>query len=132
MLQDRAKLRAILREIGEAMTPGERARLNSPITARQRVEKVLKAREGGTEEKKMRASPVTQWKDKVAALERENALLKSKLEAAEKRDGSLFDLQQDTVADIASTIVRRVTESKAHRIAKAIQDELKAKKLPAG
>lgn len=113
------------------MTPGERARLNSPITARQRVEKVLKAREGGTEEK-MRASPVTQWKDKVAALERENALLKSKLEAAEKRDGSLFDLQQDTVADIASTIVRRVTELKAHRIAKAIQDELKAKKLPAG
>ena len=114
------------------MTPGERARLNSPITARQRVEKVLKAREGGPKRRKMRASPVTQWKDKVAALERENALLKSKLEAAEKRDGSLFDLQQDTVADIASTIVRRVTESKAHRIAKAIQDELKAKKLPAG
>ena len=39
----------ILREIRETMTVGERARLNSPISARQRVEKILKAREGGTE-----------------------------------------------------------------------------------
>ena len=37
----------ILREIRHTMTVGERARLNSPISARQRVEKVLKARESG-------------------------------------------------------------------------------------
>jgi hypothetical protein len=35
-----------LDEIRRDMTPGERARLNSPITARQRVEKELKVRNG--------------------------------------------------------------------------------------
>ena len=36
---------SILREMRDTMSVGERARLNSPISARQRIEKVLKARE---------------------------------------------------------------------------------------
>lgn len=39
----------LLRKIRDAMTPGERSRLNSPISARQRVERELKARAGGAE-----------------------------------------------------------------------------------
>ena len=39
----------ILRELPEAMTPGQRSRLNSPITARQRVEAITQARRHGTE-----------------------------------------------------------------------------------
>ena len=38
----------VLRELREAMTPGQRSRLNSPITARQRVEAILQARRTAT------------------------------------------------------------------------------------
>src|SRR5690349_999431 len=41
------------------MTAGERSRLNSPISARQRVEKALKAREGNREAAP--SSPVTRY-----------------------------------------------------------------------
>ena len=41
----------------DAMTPGERSRLNSPISARQRVEQIMKARGAGNEET-MKTSPV--------------------------------------------------------------------------
>jgi hypothetical protein len=40
-LDDDPERMRILREIRESMTSGERARLNSPISARQRVEKVV-------------------------------------------------------------------------------------------
>jgi hypothetical protein len=56
-LDDDLKRMTILREILDNMSPGERSRLNSPISARRRVERVLKARTGGTEEK-LRDSPV--------------------------------------------------------------------------
>ena len=41
----------ILRELREAMTPGRRSRLNSPITARKLIDKTISARAGGTEER---------------------------------------------------------------------------------
>ena len=43
-LGDDSERTTILRDIRAAMTPGQRARINSPIAARQRVEQVLKAR----------------------------------------------------------------------------------------
>lgn len=55
-LYDDPEPMSILREIRETMTVGERALLNSPISARQQVEKILRAREGGVEET-MRTSP---------------------------------------------------------------------------
>ena len=39
----------VLRDLRDAMSPGQRSRLNSPITARQRVEAILKARQHGPE-----------------------------------------------------------------------------------
>jgi hypothetical protein len=44
-LHDEVGRMSILREMRDTMSVGERARLNSPISARQRIEKVLKARE---------------------------------------------------------------------------------------
>jgi glutathione S-transferase len=107
------------------MTPGERARLNSPISARQRVEKVLKAREQGTEEKQ-KDSPVTLLKRKVAELER--ALAETQAKLARKDDGSLFDLKADSVEDIAAAIAANLHEGKAAALAKALPEAIKGRK----
>jgi hypothetical protein len=119
----------ILREMREAMSPGERSRLNSPISARQRVEKALKARAEGTEET-VKASPVAQWKEKVVKLEEENAALQAKL--AKHDDGLLFDLKRDKADDIAVSIVNSVSENKARAIAASITGWFKTKQKPAG
>jgi hypothetical protein len=122
---------AVLREIRETMTPGERARLNSPISARQRVEKVMRAREGGTEGT-LRTSPVARLKQKNVELERQLAHAEERLAAAEARDGSLFDLNRDSSAAIATTVVANVSATKARMIATGILAALKAQSKPAG
>jgi hypothetical protein len=129
-LHDEPERMSVLREIRETMSPGERARLNSPISARQRVEKVIVARHGGTEEK-MRVSPVANLKRDKAELERKLAHAEERLAAAETRDGSLFDLKRDTIADIARTIVANVSEGKGKAIAERILAAYKKPK-PAG
>jgi len=60
----------ILRELREAMTPGQRSRLNSPITARQRVEAILQARRIGSEET-VKVSPVALLKHQIVDQARE-------------------------------------------------------------
>jgi hypothetical protein len=133
-LNEDAERMNTLREIREAMTPGERSRLNSPISARQRVEKLLKARAGGTEaEMKMKTSPLAVAKKMIADRDREIASMKShidELEAAD-RDGSLFDLKRDNAEDIGRVIASNVGQTKAKRIAETILTTLKAAK-PAG
>ncbi len=128
-LYDDAERQNMLREIREDMKIGDRARLNSPITARQRVEKVLKARAGGTEES-VRVSPVSNLKRQVAEQDREIAQLKEQLESAKARSGSLFDLKRDDPKDIGKVIPGTISESKFRKIVKAVEDEyaeLKAK-----
>jgi hypothetical protein len=121
-----------LREIRDTMKVGERSRLNSPITARQRVAKVLKAREGKGGEETLRSSPMARMKEEVVILRRQVADLQAKLAVADKRDGSLFDIHHDTVDAIASVIVAKVTPGRAENIIKAIKTELKKKKAPGG
>jgi hypothetical protein len=133
-LHDDAERITILREIRETMTPGERSRLNSPISAKQRVLAVLKAREGGTEEK-LKTSPVAVLKAKLVEQTRHIAHLEEQLAAAEHRDGSLFDLKHDKPEDIGPAIVANVSETKARAIAKAITEAIAAKRRqhkPAG
>jgi hypothetical protein len=84
--------------------PGERSRLNSPISAKQRV-LAVKAH---------------------VELIHEIEHLKEHLAAAQHRNGSLFDLKQDKPEDIATTIVASVSETKACNIAKAITDGIAA------
>jgi hypothetical protein len=109
----------ILRETLDVMSPGERSRLNSPITARQRVEKVLKARQGGTEDK-LKVSPVAVLKAKLLKLTHEND------------DSSLFDLKRDSGDDIGRVIADTISESKFKTIVKAATARFKAKQSPAG
>jgi hypothetical protein len=124
-LNDAPERVRVLREITETMTPGERARLNSPVTARQRVEKIIKARGDGTEER-IRTSPVAVLKEANVKLEHEVEDLKEKLAAAETRDGSLFDLKRDTIDAIAETITKTISEDRFNKIAAACKKRFKA------
>lgn len=128
-LQEDAERLNILREVRETMTPGERSRLNSPISAKQRVLAVLKAREGGTEDK-LKTSPVAILKRSLVEREHKIAHLEEQLAASGA--GSLFDLKHDSAEDIGTVIATNVSETKARSIAKAITEKLRAKTKPAG
>jgi hypothetical protein len=116
-----------LRTMRAAMTPGQRSRLNSPITAQQRVEKILKAPDP-TEELE-RVTPMAKLKTELAEKDR-------KIEQLERAaDGSLFDLKQDRAEDIATTIVNHVSATKAKQIAQGILawfKDQKKQQRPAG
>ena len=125
----------VLRELREAMTPGERSRLNSPISARQRVHRIMTTREhGGDEEASIRESPVALLKKRVVELARENDQLKRKAES----DGSRFDLNDTPAPEIADVIIRVCSEHKASEIQRHIALGVAAKrkarrnKAPAG
>jgi hypothetical protein len=123
----------MLREIRAAMTPGERSRLNSPISARQRVEKMIKARASGSETKQ-KDSPIARAHRKIAELERELADTKAKL--ARVQDGSLFDLRHDNADDIGRVTADTISEGKFDRLAAAAKARYRAQKTrrakPAG
>ena len=121
-LDDRTE---VLNEILATLSPGERSRLNSPITARQRVEKLLNARSTGEEEKKLRISPMAVLKRENTEQAHQIAHLEEKLAAAEQRDGSLFDLKKDNAADIATIVVQTISSTKAKTIASKIIELLK-------
>jgi len=72
--------------------------------------------------------PLTTKQALAAALEKIHQLEQQ----LKNTDGSLFDLKRDSAADIGRTIVGAVAEHKAKNIAVAINDGLKAKKVPAG
>jgi hypothetical protein len=80
-LHDDSERLQVLRELRDGMKPGERARLNSPITARQRVKKTLKAREGW--EPAPRTTSLSRLATVNAELRRENEHLREQLAAAE-------------------------------------------------
>lgn len=129
---DDAERLNILREVREAMSPGERSRLNSPISARQRIEKILKARAGDTEER-LRVSPVAIYKQQVNEQNREIAHLRERLAAAEN-DTSLFDLRRDSAEQIVRVLTDPsvISAHKAKAIANGILAALKKQPKPAG
>jgi hypothetical protein len=129
-LHDEPERMTTLRQIRDTMTVGERARLNSPISARQRVEKILKVREAG-QETVVKTSPLARQAALVAEQAREIEHLKEQLAAAERRDGSLFDLKRDSVDSIANTIVGSITAGRAESIARGVLQRLKQVR-PAG
>jgi hypothetical protein len=121
---------AILREIREQMTPGERSRLNSPISAKQRVLAVLKAREGGTEEN-LKSSPVAVLKAKLVEQTRQIAHLEEQLAAADA--GSLFDLKLTPAKEMAPVIAANMGEDKWRQLKAETDAAFKRKReRPAG
>jgi hypothetical protein len=140
-LNDEPERLQILREMRDTMTIGARARLNSPISARQRVEKILKVRKAAAEAREegrkgepetFRTSPMARLKDLNAEQAREIEHLKERLATAEQRDGSLFDLKRDNAHDIARTIAENIGEGRWKNIKKAVDEHYKTKLRPAG
>jgi hypothetical protein len=120
-----AKLRA-------GMTPGERARLNAPITARQKVEKALKG-DDEEDQKEKKLTPLAKANASIADLEEQVVDLNKKL--AKHDEGSLFDLKNDSAEDIALVIVNSVSEHKVKALIAALTVWVKGKKkqpAPAG
>ncbi len=100
------------------------------LSARQRVEKELKVRGGGTEAKSP-TSPVTVLKQQLVEKEHKIAHLEERLAAAGA--GSLFELKRDNAQTIGNVIVGNVSATKAREIVKAITAALnKATSKPAG
>jgi hypothetical protein len=132
-LNDDPERMTILRDIREAMTPGQRSRLNSPISARKRIEAELKARRApdAEPEEARRTAPLALMKARNAELERKLAHVEEQLASAET--GSLFDLKHDTAAAIGQVVVNTVSEHKAKAIMAAIKEGLATKRQrPAG
>jgi hypothetical protein len=117
----------ILSELRAAMTPGARARLNSPIAARQQVEKVFKERKHATNGEAPPHRATT--KEKLAESDRKIAQLKAKI--AELTGGTLFaefDLKQSTAAEIGTAIAGNISEGKFDAVVKAAKERYKATK----
>jgi hypothetical protein len=122
-----------LREIRATMTMGERSRLNSPVTAYQRVKKWLAVKAGGeAQAAKTKSSPFARQAEQIMEQQREIELLKERLAHAEQRDGSLFDLKRDSVVSIVDTIVRTITPGRAQSIHLELGKWLKKQKAPSG
>lgn len=130
-LEDNPEHLRILREIRETMTVGERSRLNSPIAARQQVEKILKVRAGGVEET-LRTSPFAMLKRKVAEQDRQLADLQERLASAQRdADRSFFDIKLDRAEHIGRALADNVSQSKFRRIVDSALARYKAKQSPA-
>jgi hypothetical protein len=84
-LHDDPERMTVLREILNEMSAGERARLNSPISARQRVKHILKVRANGGEPQ-TNPSPLKVLKQALVDREHEIADLQERLAAAEQRE----------------------------------------------
>jgi hypothetical protein len=125
-LGDDPQRQIALAELRRAMTPDQRAKLNSPITARQKVEKMLKPKAEGDDDKP--ESATVKMKAVIVALSEENERLKRAADS-----GSLFDLQLTSGKGIGETIAKTITEWKWKEIVKAGNAVYaKRKQKPAG
>jgi hypothetical protein len=122
---------AILHEIRSEMSPGERARLNSPVSARRRIKETLDARAQQANPPPRPPTPLQAAKRMIADLQGELEEVKAQL--ARSEDGSLFDLRNDTAEAIATAVVANVNTHKAEAIAKSVVELVKRKnQRPAG
>jgi hypothetical protein len=112
----------ILQEILRDMTPGQRARFNSPITARQRVKKIAVERELEEAPKPRAVKPLKDdaaeaLSDRARDLEGENEHLREQLAAAE----SVVNLEQ--ARDAYATLLPAGSEARCKEL-RALVDAL--------
>ena len=119
-LHDDPERMTVLRELLQVLTPGERARVNSPITARLRVVAEQKRRDNPNPGPTVRASQIRILTDQVAEQTRTIAHLQEQLAGVEA--GSRFDLSRDSVDTIVRVFIDPTTmpRRKAIAIAKGI------------
>ena len=125
----------ILDGILKSLTPGQRSRLASPITARQRVQKriaELAANESATDDAKIEKplSKLKQTEHMLAKALQEKHHLEEQLK---RGDQSLFDLRQTPPKEIAFVIVENVSEGRWRDLKKFADEGYKRKRQkPAG
>lgn len=122
----------ILDAIVKGLTPGQRSRLASPISARQRVQKKIEELKAGAGDESSNEKPLSKLKQAerslAEALQREHHL-----QERLKHDGSLFDLKLSSAKEIAQVLVANINESKFRAIVEAAKAEYKRQKsVPAG
>jgi hypothetical protein len=106
----------------ETLAQNVRARLNHPTALRRRYES----------EQKPPTAPGPKKETKTEALVRENEELWAKVKRLERGDpGSLFDLKNDRVEDIARIIAERMGSDRLKRLQKAIGGEIAKLRQPA-
>jgi hypothetical protein len=128
----------ILDAILKTLTPGQRSRLASPISARQRVakriEELAAAEAGELDADADNGKPLSKLKQteqQLAKALQEKYHLEEQLKR--KDDGSLFDLRRDTAENIITAILGNISPPKAAAIGKGLLDGLKRKQQrPAG
>jgi hypothetical protein len=138
--EDHLTRKEVLDGILKQLTPGQRSRLASPISARQRVQKriaELEASESATDNASDDAkiekplSKLKQTEQMLAKALQEKHQLEEQLRR--KDDGSLFDLKNDTVENIVMAIASNVSPNKAESIGKRLVEHVKRKRQrPAG
>lgn len=112
----------------ETLAANQRALINHPSTTKRRYEALTKDKAEKPETKETKAQRVERELEAVAA-ERD------KWKRQAEKDGSLFDLKNDTPAIIAKIIVENVGQYKRREIIKALKaedDRLKAAAKHAG
>ena len=118
-----------LLRLRENMGLTQRLTANHPTTMRRRWDKA---------QKELDKAPAEKKEPKSAALEREleaTAAERDKWKHKAEKDGSLFDLKQDTVKIIAATIASNMTIYRLRELHKALQaeiDRVKAAQKQAG
>ena len=129
----------ILSHILKNLTPGQRSRLASPASARQRVLseiKRLKAAETGVlsetaDEGERPLSKLKETEQQLAKALQEKDALEERLK---RSDGSLFDLKDTPAKQIADVILATVTDYKANEIQKhlamGVAEKRKTRKVP--
>jgi hypothetical protein len=123
----------VLAEARSKMTPGEKAKLASPHTARILIKNLLDEK-SGYEPAPKAPTQLAVLKQENAELKRQNEHLQERLASSETQE-SLFDWERDRVNDICSTMMGS-KPSKAKSLRDALTAALKAfaskTKQPAG
>lgn len=109
----------------ETLTFEQRDNWNHPTTIKRQYERATKVKE--PKQKGEELTPLQQARDKITELQELCDRLQRQLEQAQ-REGSLFDLRQDTARDIARVIRAHVGRDKRLQIAKLLREE----QAPAG
>jgi len=108
----------------DTLASNQRDRLNHPTIVKRAYEAAHRAEVARAAGEPAVLSPMAQIKEALVKSQEENDRLRRQVE----KQGSLFDLFNDTPEMIARTVVESLKENRVERITKAIHDELKKRK----
>ena len=108
----------------ETLAPNERARLNHPTALKRRYEATQNPDEANAGGKGVKETRAQKLEREIERLTNENDDLKRTLRRA-KDDGSLFDLRNDSVANIARVIADTMASGRLQSLQQKLAEEIK-------